>query len=115
MLENESFPSYKPTQKVVWLGSLPRIEYFTKSKKGRVFEKAQLTFHSKNDFLELEVDQPIGNWLFNFVKNIQSQEKRMLTYQQVKNSFEDETEQDIEPFMFSKQGEKLRNFGLLIV
>lgn len=115
VLENESFPSYKPTQKVVWLGSLPRIEYFTKSKKGRVFEKAQLTFHSKNDFLELEVDQPIGNWLFNFVKNIQSQEKRMLTYQQVKTSFEDETEQDIEPFMFSKQGEKLRDFGLLIV
>lgn len=115
VLENESFPTYKPTQKVVWLGSLPRIEYFTKSKKGRVFEKAQLTFHSKNDFLELELDQPIGDWLHNFVKNIQSEEKRMLTYQQVKTSFEDETQQDLEPFMFSKQGEKLRDFGLLIV
>lgn len=115
VLENESFPSYKPTQKVVWLGSLPRIEYFTKSKKGRVFEKAQLTFHSKNDVLELEVDQPIGDWLFNFVKNIQSEEKRMLSYQQVKTSFEDETQQDLEPFIFSKQGEKLRDFGLLIV
>src|SRR5690606_27017878 len=32
VLENEPFQTYKPNQKVIWLGSKPRIDYFSKNK-----------------------------------------------------------------------------------
>ncbi|HLV50416.1 MAG TPA: radical SAM protein, partial [Flavobacterium sp.] len=70
VLESEPFPTYKNTQKVVWLGSLPTIETFTKSKKGKTFEKARLIFHSKHDLLEIEVDKEVGEWLFQLMKDL---------------------------------------------
>lgn len=115
VLENETIPTYRSNQKVVWLGSLPTIQYFTKTKKGITFKKANLVFHSKNNFMEMKVNQLIGDWFVNFVQNIKLNEKGVFTYQQFKTSFESETHEDFEPFIFSKQAEKLKDFGLLIV
>ena len=115
VLESEAFPTYKTTQKVVWLGSLPTMDFFTKTKKRKTFEKARLVFHSKHDLLELEVDKEVGEWLQNFLKELKQNPKGVLSYGQMKQSFEAETQQDLEPFIFSKQGEQLRDFGLLIL
>lgn len=114
VLESEPFPTYKNTQKVVWLGSLPTIETFTKSKKGKTFEKARLIFHSKHDLLEIEVDKEVGEWLFQLMKDLKQAPKGVLSFAQVKQSFEAQTSQDFEPFIYSKQGVMLREFGLLI-
>lgn len=114
VLESEPFPTYKNTQKVVWLGSLPTVETFTKSKKGKTFEKARLIFHSKHDLLEIEVDKEVGEWLFQLMKDLKQAPKGVLSFAQVKQSFEAQTSQDFEPFIYSKQGVMLREFGLLI-
>lgn len=115
VLENEPFASYKPTQKVVWLGSKPIITYFTKSKKGRTFEKSRLTFHSKNDVLELDIDKETGQWLVSFLEELNKSLKGNLSLNQMKTRFEQETKKDFEPFIFSRQGKQLRDFGLLVV
>lgn len=115
VLENEPFPTYKNTQRVVWLGSSPVVKPFTKTKKGKSFEKARVTFHSKHDFLEVEVDLEIGEWLQQFLNDLKQNPKGILSYGQMKQSFEEQTNEDFEPFIFSKQGEQLRDFGLLIV
>lgn len=115
VLENEPFPTFKSTQKVVWFGSLPTLENFTKSKKGKVFEKARVTFHSKHDLLEIEVDKEIGEWLVFFLKDLNQNPKGVLSFAKMKQIFEEQTNEDFEPFIFSKQGEQLRAFGLLII
>lgn len=115
VLENEPFPSYKGTQKVIWLGSLPTVETFSKTKKGNVYEKARVSFHSKHDLLEIEVDLIIGEWLNDFLNDLKQNPKGVLSFAQTKLSYEERTHQDFEPFIFSKQGEQLRDFGLLIV
>lgn len=115
VLEKEPFSSYKNNQKVIWLGSLPSIKFYTKNKKGNVFEKATLTFHSKNDFIEIDFDKEIGIWLEDFLKQLNQSSKGVLSFGQMKLDFEEKTHQDFEPFVFSKQIEQLRNFGLLIV
>lgn len=115
VLEAEAFPVYKPNQKVLWLGTNPVLEHFTKSKKGRTFEKTRITVHSKNDLLEVEVDREIGIWFANFTDDLRNNPKGVVSFQLVKKSFEEETAFDFEPFIFSKQGEQLRNFGLLIL
>lgn len=115
VLENEPFTSYKATQKVVWLGSNPSLELFTKSKKGKTFEKARVTFHSKNDELQMEVDQKTGEWLQQFIRELKESPKGVVSFAQMKQSFEAHTNEDFEPFIFSKQGEQLRDFGLLVL
>jgi len=115
VLENASFPEFKQNQKVVWLGSKPFIEFFTKTKKGKSFEKANLMIHSKNDLLEIQLDKEVGVWFEKFIQDLNETPKSTVSYQVLKNSFETETQQDFEPFIFSKQGEQLRSFGLLIL
>ena len=115
VLENEPFTTYKATQKVVWLGSNPSLELFTKSKKGKTFEKARVTFHSKNDELQMEVDQKTGEWLQQFIRELKESPKGVVSFAQMKQSFENQTAEDFEPFIFSKQGEQLRDFGLLVL
>lgn len=115
VLEEEAYPVYKPSQKVVWLGAKPVLEHFTKNKKGRTYEKTRITVHSKNDLLEVEVDREIGIWFAKLTENLRSSSKGTVLFQSVKKSFEEETSGDFEPFIFSKQGEQLRNFGLLIL
>lgn len=115
VLENEAFQTYKATQKVVWLGSLPTLETFTKTKKGKTFEKARLTFHSKHNLLEIELDLGVGRWLQNFLQELKQSPKGVLSFAQMKQSFEARTSEDFEPFMFTKQAEQLRYFGLLII
>ena len=115
VLENEPFQTYKSTQKVVWLGSLPTLENFTKTKKGKSFEKARLTFHSKHNLLEVELDLEVGQWLKNFFQELKQSPKGVLSFSQMKQSFEAQTSEDFEPFMFTKQAEQLRDFGLLII
>lgn len=115
VLENEAFPIFKSNQKVVWLGTKPMLEHFTKSKKGRTFEKARISVHSKNDLLQVEVDKEAGEWFVQFYNDLKVSSKGTLSFQQMKTSFEEQTNEDFEPFIFSKQGEQLRDFGLLIV
>ena len=115
VLESEPFPTYKSTQKVVWLGSVPTIEVFTKSKKGKTFEKARLLVHSKHDLLEVELDKEVGEWSLQLIKDLKQHPKGVISFGQMKQSFEEQTAQDFEPFIFSKQGEQLRDFGLLII
>lgn len=115
VLENETFPVYKSNQKVVWLGTIPRIQHFTKTKKGKVFEKAMIEVHGKSTFLQVEVDKEIGEWFVDFINDLKANAKETTSYQQLKNSFEMVTEQDFEPFLFSKQGQQICDFGLLII
>ena len=114
VLNNETFTTHKPTQKVVWLGGKPQIEFVTKIKKGKTFENAVLQFHTKQDYLEIVVDKEIGEWLVNFVQYLKESPKAV-SYQQLKQSFEEKTQTDFEIFIYSKQAEKLKETALLIV
>lgn len=115
VLEDEPFPIFKSNQKIFWLGTLPVLKHFTKTKKGMLLEKSLILVHSKNDLMEVEVDRQIGEWFLHFVISMNQNLNKTLLFQQMKNSFEEYTHQDFDPFIFSKQGVQLRNFGLLIL
>jgi hypothetical protein len=115
VLENEPFATYKPNQKVIWLGSTPVVELYTKNKKGITFEKAKLTFHSKNDFIEMDVDKNVSDFLCEIINELKQNPKGVLSFGHLKQRFEDITGEDFEPFIYSKTALQLRDFGLLII
>jgi hypothetical protein len=103
--------SLKPAAKIIWIGNLPIVDYFTKSKKGHTWEMAKLSFHFKTETIEISLEKNQANWL---VKTIKSLSNQSLLLKDIKIDFESQFE-DFELFWFSKQISLLRNSGLLVL
>lgn len=103
--------SIKPTAKIIWIGSQPVIEHFTKSKKGNSWEMTKLTFHFKSDTVEISLEKDIAEWLVNVLPTIAMKSGSL---KDLKQDFETHFD-DFELFWFSKPIVQLRNSGLLIL
>ena len=103
--------SLKPTAKIIWIGNLPIVDYFTKSKKGHTWEMANLSFHFKTETLEISLEKDQANWLLKTIKLLSD---HPILLKNVKLDFESQFE-DFELFWFSKQISLLRNSGLLVI
>lgn len=114
VINQEVFVTHKPTQKVVWLGGIPTLDIRTKTKKGRTFENTILTFHTKSNYLEVVLEKEEGEWLINFIKELKTAEKP-ISYQKMKQSFEEKTQSDFEVFIYSKAANQIKEEALLIV
>ncbi|MGL5275889.1 B12-binding domain-containing radical SAM protein [Myroides sp.] len=114
-LNNEPLTVCKPNQKVVWLGTFPYIEYFEKKKKNRVFEMAQLVFYTKKETIAVDVDRVVGDWFVHFVETLKEKASQTMTYQEMKKSFEEFTNEDFEPFWYSKPALALKDMALLVL
>lgn len=101
----------KPTSKIIWIGNLPIVDYFTKSKKGATWEMAKLSFHFKTETIEISLEKEQANW---FLKTIKSLSNHPILLKDIKIDFESQFE-DFELFWFSKSIISLRNSGLLVI
>ena len=111
-LQNEQNFNTKPNAKIVWLGGIPQIEIFTKSKKGNSWEMMKLTFHNKTQTFDISINAEEGKWLVETLEKIAIDSGSKLTYSQLKTDFESKLE-DFELFWYSKPILTLRQFGLL--
>ena len=114
-LNEQALMSYKANQKVFYLGSLPFIEAFEKKKKGRVFEMAHMVLHTKKKTLGLDMNLIHAKWFLHFVEQLDQSPTNTLTYAQMKASFEEFTQEDFEPFLYSKPFQNIKELGLLIL
>ncbi|MGV3460157.1 MAG: B12-binding domain-containing radical SAM protein [Flavobacterium sp.] len=112
VLQEENSFSIKPTAKVVWLGGKPSVSFVTKTKKGRTFENAVLTFHDKKETFSIQVSRQEGEWLTGF---LQEASVIIMTFAKAKQSFEETVGEDFEPFWYSKPVNTLKDYGLLVL
>lgn len=104
----------KPTAKVVWLGGTPELQFFIKSKKGRQWEMAELTFHLRKDLLKLTVSKEQGSWLKGLLGKIGIHSGKPMLFQEIGSDYELATgEPDFAIFWHGKQLQQLREAGLL--
>ena len=115
ILNEDEYTVVKPTAKVIWLGKQPAIEYFTKSKKGNSWEMASLTFHSKQNTLNIKVNKDEGTWLANILENLSPTNIKTYTIQEIKESYENAGFDDFELFWENKPVNGLYKLGLLIL
>lgn len=114
-LSKEDFLNIKPDAKLVWLGSLPEISYYTKNKKGREWEMAELLFYDKKVNFSVILAKEQAEWLVNFLKNIRPESQNLMTYRKAKDNFETVLRDDFEPFWYGKGVNTLRQHGLLVL
>jgi hypothetical protein len=113
-LEKDEDFSFKPSAKVFWLGTIPEVYSFTKSKKGMSWHMMELTFQAKTNTFQITLEEDKANWLLLLLNKISIGEEAVSTQQQIKSEFEIEFE-DFELFWFSKPINQLRNNGLLVL
>jgi hypothetical protein len=113
-LQDEPHINIKPTSKIVWLGTLPQIDTFTKSKKGSTWEMATLNFHHKKESFNVQTSRMEGEWLLNTLRKLSAHQTDALTFQELKHDFETNMEH-FELFWYSKPINTLRDYGLLVL
>jgi hypothetical protein len=115
VLEEDDAFSIKPTAKIVWTGGKPGVTHFTKNKKGRTFQMAELAFHGKKESFTLQTSQEQAKWLALFLEKAAPGEKAVTTFLQAKQSYEETGLEDFELFWYSKPVNTLRELGLLVL
>ncbi len=111
-LEKEVDFKIKPNGKVVFVGNIPQIELFTKSKKGNSWEMMKLTFHQKVYSFEISIEKEKGEWLLSVLEQLSVNNQKLMTLQQLKSFFEEQFA-DFEVFWFSKPISQFRQNSLL--
>ena len=112
-LEADEYTAAKPNTKVVWLGHTASFETVTKSKKGNQWEIASLTFHGRGETLTIKTDLPQGKWFASILQQLSVHNRKTMTMQEVKDSYEAEGMEDFELFWDNKPINTLYKFGLL--
>jgi hypothetical protein len=114
LLENE-LNTFKPNAKVIFLGNIPAVEYFTQSKKGYSREMAKLSFINKRSTQEIQILKANADWLLKMLPTLSVNNEKQITLQQVKESYEADGLEDFEIFWDNKPMNTLWQSGLLIL
>ena len=112
-LEQDIYTAAKPTTRIVYLGKPPKVEHFTKSKKGNSWEMTSLTFPDKRMNFSISVDREQGNWLAEILKALSINNTKMLTLQDVMDSYHAAGLDNFELFWDNKPVNTLHKVGLL--
>ncbi len=107
--------SLKPTAKLVWLGASPTMSAFTKSKKGKQWEMATLTFQDKKETFSINLDRAQAEWVALILPKLSVANAEVLNFQEVKADYEANGLDDFELFWYSKPVRTLGEFGLLVL
>ncbi len=99
----------RPSSKIVWLGKKPLVTY-TDSRKGMV---ATLIFYNKKETFKLKLNHKQGDWLAEITDLTSAKNKKVYTFQEIKNHYEAAQLTDFELFWYSKPINTLRQSGLL--
>ncbi len=114
LVENE-LSSFKPNAKIIYLGNIPSVEYFTQSKKGYSREMAKLTFSNKRNTQEIQIPKPNADWLLAILTQLSIYNEKQTTLQQLKDNYEAAGLEDFELFWDNKPMNGLWQSGLLLV
>lgn len=112
-LEQDIYTAPKPTTRIVYLGRPPVAEHFTKSKKGNSWEMTSLTFQDKREKYSIGVGREQGDWLAGMLQALSVSNPKMLTLQDVMDSYKAAGLEDFELFWDNKPVNTLYKIGLL--
>ncbi len=104
----------KPSHKIVWLGTTPVVEEYTKSKRGNSWQMLKFTFHLKDNSVTINLDKENGDWLINVLPSLSIVNKKLRSFSELKTDYENDYP-NFELFWYSKPINILRDNGLLAI
>ena len=114
-LKESELSSFKPNAKIIFLGNIPTIEYFTQSKKGNSREMATLTFTNKRITQQIQIPKTLAEWLHEILMKVSIYSQKQFSLQEIKEDFDAHGLEDFEMFWDNKPINTLFKSGLLLV
>ncbi len=114
-IANQEYEAVSSSVKIVWLGGVPSIRYYTRKKKNKSYEMAELTFSNKKQNLIIQLKLEEGNWLLERLPEILAMNPEQITYGELEKCFEEQTGADFVLFWNSPMIKHLRESGLLML
>ncbi len=114
-LKEAEYTALKPNSKVVWLGTDPVVEFFTKAHKGEQYEMCNLTFQGRQQATSIKLNKDQGAWLAGILPKLSVSNMNLLTLQQVQENYEAAGLDDFELFWDNKPVNTMYRLGLLVL
>ena len=112
-LNDHDMLSFKPNAKVIWLGKQTKTEYFTQSKKGNTREMATLHIATRKQTHQVQLPRAQGEWFINLLPQLSVNSTKILTLQEIKDSYYAAGLEDFELFWDNKPVSNMHKMGLL--
>ena len=109
----EELPLFKPTTRIIFLGTVLKTEIIQKSKKGNHWEVMLITFATIKENYTIQVDAVKGEWLINLLPKLTVAHEKIMTLQEIKNDYEQNEFENFELFWDNKPLNTLYKVGLL--
>ncbi|HUM50311.1 MAG TPA: B12-binding domain-containing radical SAM protein [Chitinophagales bacterium] len=113
ILNKEEPNTFQPSAKIIWLGTMPTVDYFIKTKKGNSYEMAKLIFHTKATTHEISINKNQAIWLIEILSLISVNSNKIYTLQEIKHHYEQHNLEDFELFWYNKPMNILPELGLM--
>jgi hypothetical protein len=113
ILNSDVLMSHQSHTKVIFTGTLPKMEMITKSKKGNQWEIAVLTFEGRTETLEIKVDKDKGLWFYETLTALSSERNKPMSIKEISDLYEEKGFEDFELFWDNKPVNQLYKVGLL--
>ena len=113
ILHKDTWQLLKPEARLLWLGHLPQVSYYTKKKKGQEWEMAQFVFHDRTRTFSIQTEKQYAGWLIDLLKLAAIGAGKPMSFRQAAQSYEAAGLADFELFWYSKPIHTLRENGLL--
>ena len=114
-IDNVEYEPVKPHARILWLGGIPSIRYYSKKKKNQTYEMAEVTFSTKKQELTIHLKQEEGKWLSEQIPGISVNIRAQITYIELEKSYEQLVGEDFVLFWNSTAIKQLRENGLLMI
>jgi radical SAM superfamily enzyme YgiQ (UPF0313 family) len=115
LLVHNEFEIINIEKRIIWLGNKPEISYFTKTKKNKSFEVAELVFYQKKGIFNLKLDKKIAIWLSKFLLKVSVFNSISITVRQMELDYLQSVDEDFMLFLHGKSIKILRENGLLFL
>ena len=106
---------FKSSAKIIFLGNIPSVEYFTQTKKGNSREMATLTFINQRNTQQIQITKIQADWVLTVLPLLTLNSEKQLTLGELKHHYETAGLDYFELFLDNKPINTLFKSGLLII
>ena len=113
IISEREFIPFRAAAKVIFLGNIPSVEFFTQSKKGMSREMATLSFTNKRNTQQIQLLKPQAEWLVEMLSKLSVKNEKQHSLQEIKANYEAAGLEDFELFWDNKPMNTSYQSGLL--
>jgi radical SAM superfamily enzyme YgiQ (UPF0313 family) len=113
--QKEKLDIEKGSNRVLWIGNSPEIQFFKEEKKGKTIERAKLLFYEKREDFTLKTSKELAEWWMEIFPKIALESEEILTLNQLKESYLLKIGDDFQQFLESYFWKELRKRDLLLL